>query len=66
MWDVLTFDYDRTFPARECLSGSVGAVRPGSIIVFHDSLKAEPNLRYVLPRFIEKMLEEGYSFRQLK
>jgi peptidoglycan/xylan/chitin deacetylase (PgdA/CDA1 family) len=65
MWDVLTFDYDRSLASEVSLRGSLGAARPGSIVVFHDSLKAEKNLRYVLPRFIEEMLSRGYTFRQL-
>ncbi|HHW81717.1 MAG TPA: polysaccharide deacetylase family protein, partial [Bacteroidales bacterium] len=36
--------------------------RDGSIIVFHDSLKAEKNLRYALPHSIEWLLKEGYTF----
>lgn len=36
--------------------------RNGSILVFHDSLKAEKNLRYALPRAIEWLLKEGYTF----
>ncbi|HZY80901.1 MAG TPA: polysaccharide deacetylase family protein [Cyclobacteriaceae bacterium] len=65
MWDVLTFDYDRTLAPEKCLRGSIEATRPGSIIVFHDSIKAGQNLRYVLPRFIEAMLSKGYVFKQL-
>ena len=65
MWDVLTFDYDRTLSPVRSLKGSMKAARPGSIIVFHDSVKAEPNLKYVLPRFIEEMLSKGYVFKQL-
>lgn len=65
MWDVLTFDYDRTLAPQRCLKGSIEAARPGSIIVFHDSIKAEQNLRFVLPRFIEDMLSRGYVFKQL-
>lgn len=65
MWDVLTFDYDRSLPPETSLKGSLKAVRPGSIVVFHDSLKAESNLRYVLPRFIEDLLLRGYTFKQL-
>lgn len=66
MWDVLTFDYDRTLSPYNCLKGSLHAARPGSIVVFHDSLKAEQNLRYVLPRFIEYFAEKGFSFKVLK
>jgi peptidoglycan-N-acetylglucosamine deacetylase len=65
MWDVLTFDYDRSFSSEKCLKGSVAAVRPGSIIVFHDSIKAEKNLTYVLPRFLEQCLSKGYNFKLL-
>jgi peptidoglycan/xylan/chitin deacetylase (PgdA/CDA1 family) len=65
MWDVLTFDYDKSLDAEKCLYGSVRAVRPGSIIVFHDSLKAEKNLTYVLPKFINDCLAKGYSFNTL-
>lgn len=65
MWDVLTRDYDATLSAENCLKGSLKAVRNGSIIVFHDSLKAEKNLRYALPRFIETCVKEGYTFNAL-
>lgn len=66
MWDVLTFDYDRALDPAKSLSGSISAVRPGSIIVFHDSIKAEKNLSYVLPRFIEHCASQGYSFKALQ
>ncbi|MEJ0029263.1 MAG: polysaccharide deacetylase family protein [Bacteroidota bacterium] len=65
MWDVLTFDYDRSLDSEKCLRGSLKAVRPGSIIVFHDSVKAEKNVTYVLPRFIDSCLSNGYSFHVL-
>jgi peptidoglycan/xylan/chitin deacetylase (PgdA/CDA1 family) len=65
MWDVLTFDYDRSLDSEKCLNGSLKAVRPGSIIVFHDSLKAEKNLTYVLPKFIDNCLSDGYRFKVL-
>jgi peptidoglycan/xylan/chitin deacetylase (PgdA/CDA1 family) len=65
MWDVLTFDYDKSLDSEKCLAGSLNAVRPGSIIVFHDSIKAEKNLTYVLPRFIDGCRSAGYSFKTL-
>lgn len=65
MWDVLTRDYDQSISAERCLQNSLRAVRNGSIIVFHDSLKAEKNLRYVLPRFTEECLNRGYTFKPL-
>lgn len=62
MWDVLSFDYTESISAEACLKNSIKATRPGSVIVFHDSLKAEKNMRYALPRFIEHFTEKGYSF----
>ena len=39
--------------------------RNGSIIVFHDSLKAEKNMKYALPRAIEWLRSEGYNFEKI-
>ncbi len=65
MWDVLTHDYARSCSPERCLGGSLKATRPGSIVVFHDSLKAERNLMYVLPRYLEHFCEKGFSFESL-
>ena len=62
MWDVLTMDYRRTLSPERCLRNTIRAAREGSIIVFHDSLKAEKNLVYVLPRFIDHFKSLGYDF----
>ena len=65
MWDVLTIDYNKSVSPESCLKNSIRVTRPGSIIVFHDSVKAEGNLMYALPRYIEHFLEQGYSFKLL-
>jgi peptidoglycan/xylan/chitin deacetylase (PgdA/CDA1 family) len=65
MWDVLSVDYDRSLPAERCLRNTLRAVRPGSIVVFHDSLKAEKNMTYALPRLLEQLTGEGYRFKSL-
>lgn len=62
MWDVLTMDYRRTLSPERCLRKTIGAARDGSIVVFHDSHKAEKNLLYVLPRFIDHYKSLGYEF----
>ena len=62
MWDVLTMDYRRTLSPERCLRNTIGAARDGSIVVFHDSVKAEKNLVYVLPRFIDHFKSLGYEF----
>lgn len=65
MWDVLTHDYDKSISPESCLKNSIRVTRPGSIIVFHDSIKAERNMSYVLPRYIEHFISQGYSFNVL-
>jgi peptidoglycan/xylan/chitin deacetylase (PgdA/CDA1 family) len=65
MWDVLTQDYDQHLSEEKCLRGSINATRPGSIVVFHDSVKAERNMRYTLPRYIDYFLNQGFSFKTI-
>jgi peptidoglycan/xylan/chitin deacetylase (PgdA/CDA1 family) len=62
MWDVVTKDYSHyTLPER-VLENVKKYTRNGSIIVFHDSLKAEKNIKYALPRAIEWLKEQEYAF----
>ncbi|MEQ1585521.1 MAG: polysaccharide deacetylase family protein [Cyclobacteriaceae bacterium] len=65
MWDVLTQDYFQSMSPERCLNGSLKATRPGSIIVFHDSLKAERNLNYTLPRYLDYFSKQGFVFSAL-
>ncbi|MEA4917656.1 polysaccharide deacetylase family protein [Proteiniphilum sp.] len=62
MWDVVTRDYSRYTTPEQVLENVKKYVRDGSIIVFHDSLKAEKNMKYALPLAIEWLKEEGYTF----
>lgn len=62
MWDVLSGDYDKSRTGEQCSREVIKNVRPGSIIVFHDSLKAEKNLRIALPETILKLKQEEYEF----
>lgn len=65
LWDVLSGDYDRKTSPEKCLKNVVDKYRNGSIIVFHDNVKAWKNLEYALPKFIEHALKEGYRFESL-
>ncbi|MCE5204713.1 MAG: polysaccharide deacetylase family protein [Porphyromonadaceae bacterium] len=62
MWDVVTRDYSRFMTSKQVLQNVKKYTRDGSIIVFHDSLKAEKKMKYALPLAIEWLLAEGYSF----
>ncbi len=63
MWDVLSYDYDASLSKEECLQNVLKNIKPGSVVVFHDSLKAEKNLRYVLPKVLEKIGGINLPFR---
>lgn len=63
MWDVVTRDYSKRQTPQQVLNNVKQYVRDGSIIVFHDSLKAEKNLRYALPKAIEWLIQENYQFK---
>lgn len=62
MWDVLSGDYDSSISPQKCLENVLENVRSGSIIVFHDSIKAFPNLEYTLPRVLENLSKKGFVF----
>jgi peptidoglycan/xylan/chitin deacetylase (PgdA/CDA1 family) len=65
MWDVVTRDYSPRMHAEEVFNVVKKYARNGSFIVFHDSVKAEKNMKEALPRSIEWLLEEGYRFETL-
>ena len=62
MWDVLSADYDASISPKKCLENVLENVTTGSIIVFHDSVKAFPNLEYTLPKTLEYLKEKGFVF----
>lgn len=65
MWDVVTRDYSPHMTPRGVLNVVKRYTRNGSVIVFHDSLKAERNMREAMPRAIEWLLKEGYAFKTI-
>lgn len=66
MWDVLSGDFDASISKEQCLQNVLKNTKAGSIIVFHDSLKAEEKLRFVLPKVLEHFAAKGYRFEQLQ
>ena len=66
MWDVLSADFDKDITPEACFQNVIQNAEQGSIVVFHDSLKAETNLRYALPLVLEYFSKQGYTFSALK
>lgn len=63
MWDLVTRDYNSKINGKKLLSKVKRYARNGSIITFHDSLHNVVGLHYALPRAIEWLLAEGYTFK---
>ena len=65
MWDVLSADFENSISKEKCLDNVIKNTKSGSIIVFHDSLKAFPNLEYTLPRALKYWAAKGFVFERL-
>lgn len=62
MWDVLSYDFNKKITPKICLENVIENTTTGSVIVFHDSLKAQKNMQYTLPIAIQKLKEKGFEF----
>ena len=65
MWDVLAGDYDQSISKETVLKKTLQYSEAGSIVLFHDSIKASRNMMYALPRFLEYFSEQGFTFKKL-
>ena len=65
MWDVLSGDFDSNLTNEQCLSNVMVNTDQGSIVVFHDSLKAEEKLKYVLPKVLAAFKDRGFEFASI-
>jgi peptidoglycan/xylan/chitin deacetylase (PgdA/CDA1 family) len=65
MWDVLSFDWDAMVAPKKCSQNVIEKAKPGSIVVFHDSLKAENNLKYALLKVLNHFSECGFQFKAI-
>ena len=65
LWDVLSYDFSYNISKKECYSNVKHFTRPGSIVVFHDNVKAEKNMFYSLSNTLVYFSEKGYKFKAL-
>ncbi|MBD0331539.1 MAG: polysaccharide deacetylase family protein [Chitinophagaceae bacterium] len=66
MWDVLSGDFDERILPYRCMQNILRNVTAGSIVVFHDSEKAQKNLEYVLPLVLKELINRDYSFKKIE
>lgn len=62
LWDILTHDYNQCYTPDRILRIVKSCVRNGSIIVFHDSLKAQAQMLPALPLVIEYLKKQNFTF----
>jgi peptidoglycan-N-acetylglucosamine deacetylase len=65
LWDVLSRDFDRKLAPEQVVKNVMDFVRPGSVVIFHDSIKAKENMEQALTVVIEKLKEQGYTFKTI-
>lgn len=65
MWDVLSVDFDKNVTPEKCLNNVIDNFENGSIIVFHDSVKAFQNLEYALPKTLDFLKKKGFVCEKL-
>lgn len=64
LWDVISYDFEK-ISEQQCANNVLANTRNGSIVLFHDNVKAEKNLKHALPLFLEYFITKGYSFKTL-
>jgi peptidoglycan/xylan/chitin deacetylase (PgdA/CDA1 family) len=65
MWSMLSCDYDPKLNCEKALQTLQKNIKPGNIVVFHDSQKAFPQLKQLLPRFLEFLVHQGFRMQLL-
>jgi peptidoglycan-N-acetylglucosamine deacetylase len=66
MWDVLSYDFDKTTNPEQCANNIIKHLSPGSIVVLHDSEKAEKNMLFALNKTLEYGLSKQFLFSSIK
>lgn len=61
MWSVLSGDYDDRLSSDQILEKSKTHSRPGRIVVFHDQEKTAKVLPEFLPKYLDYVLDQGWS-----
>jgi peptidoglycan/xylan/chitin deacetylase (PgdA/CDA1 family) len=64
-WDVMTYDFRQDFNVDIIKNILKNKIRNGSVIVFHDSVKASKNMLPALEFTLEYFTARGYEFHNL-
>lgn len=64
LWDVISYDFE-AISEKKCADNVLNNAKNGSIVLFHDNVKAEKNLKHALPLFLEHFSSRGYRFEAI-
>ncbi len=65
MWDVMSSDFDHSITKEKCVRNVLDNIRPGSIVVFHDSEKSKERMLYALPIVLESLTKMDYALNNI-
>lgn len=65
MWDVLSGDFDTKISPEKCLKNVLENTSNGSIVVMHDSVKAQEKIFFALPKILDYYSKKGYVFKAI-
>lgn len=65
MWEIISIDWDKNIAPETCFKNVINTAKNGSVIVFHDSVKASKNMMYALPKVLEYYSKKGYAFKAI-
>ena len=66
MWSILSGDYNKNRSPEACFNNVKRNLKPGSVVVFHDSIKANNNMRYALEKTLIFMRENNFKGVSIK
>lgn len=64
MWDVISYDYEKISP-EECFQKVKNNCKNGSIVLFHDNIKATDNMKHALSETLLYFSGLGYRFEAI-
>jgi peptidoglycan/xylan/chitin deacetylase (PgdA/CDA1 family) len=64
-WDVISYDYEK-ITSEQCAKNVLSHTKNGSIVLFHDNIKAEKKLKYTLPLFLKHFANLQFEFKALE
>jgi peptidoglycan/xylan/chitin deacetylase (PgdA/CDA1 family) len=67
MWDIISYDYSKRPNYKiKCFENVKNNITEGSIICFHDSLRAAKNMKYALPKTLDLVASKGWQARAIE